>query len=192
MRRALLVVICAALLVALIAANRLIPDYDRTMRPISSTGAIGRQVHTNAFDIKVDRVTVGRSLAEKDGLDEAERTSGLFVLVWADLTGVDKPVTLDTAYLRTADGHRYDATDAMEFGALDEAGSEPGLTRYGAIAFELPPDRLAGARLIVGQEAGENRLGAQADVNLGLSASGARRLAARAPAVVTYDQPVYR
>jgi len=193
MRRALVAVICAALLVAVVAANRLIPEYDRKMRPIGTTGAIGETVRTSAFDIKVDRVTVGRSLAEKDGLgDERERTPGLFVLVWADLTGVDQPVTLDTAYLRTADGHRYDTTDAMGFGSLDETGSDPGLTRYGAIGFELPPYRLAGARLVVAPQAGENRLGPQAEVDLGLSADGARRLVAQAPAVVRYDQAVYR
>lgn len=193
MRKVLLTVISAALLVALVAANRLIPDYDRMMRPISTAGTIGREVRTNAFDLKVDRVTAGRSLAEKNGVsDDRERTSGLFVLVWAELTGTDKPVRLGTAYLRTADGHRYDTTDAMGFGSLDEAGSEPGLTRYGAIGFELPPDRLAGARLVVGPVLGDNRLGSQADVDLGLTPAATRRLVAQAPAVVAYDEAVYR
>ena len=193
MRRALVAVACAALLVALVAANRLIPAYERTVRPLGTTGTTGQRVHTNAFDITVDRVTVGRSLADKDGLgDKPEHTPGVFVLVWADLTGVDRPVTLDTAYLRTADGRRYDTTDAMGFGALNEVGTEAGLTRYGPIAFELPPDRLAGARLVVAPDGGENRLGAQADVDLRLSAAAARRLVAQAPAVVRYDGSVYR
>lgn len=193
MRRALVVLACVALLVALVAANRLIPAYERTVRPLGTTGTIGQRVHTTAFDIKVDRVTVGRSLAEKDGLgDKPEHTPGLFVLVWADLTGIDRPVTLDTAYLRTADGRRYDTTDAMGFGSLDEDGTQAGLTRYGPIAFELPPGRLAGAHLVVAPEAGGNRLGAQADVDLGLSAAAAQQLVAQAPAVVRYDGSVYR
>lgn len=191
MRRVLVLVICTALLVALVAANRLVPDQDETLRPISTDGVIGRTTHTPAFDLKVDTITAGRTLAEKSGFDGPERTSGVFLLVWADLTGVDKPVTLETAYLRTADGHRYDATEAMSSGSLDQTGSDPGLTRYGAIGFELPPYRIAGARLVVGQAAGQNRLGAQADVDLRISADAGRRLAAQAGRV-TYSEAAYR
>lgn len=192
MRRALVFVICAALLVALVAANRLIPDYDQKLRPINTDGVIGRTTHTPAFNIKIDTVTAGHWLAQKSGFDEPEHTSAIFVLVWADLTGVDKPVTLDTAYLRTADGHRYDTTDAMGFEALDETGSEPGLDRYGAIGFEVPPYRIAGARLVVGEAGGENRLGPQATVDLGITPDAARRLVAQAPRIVTYSRAVYR
>lgn len=191
MRRALVVVICAALLVALVVANRLIPDQDQMLRPISTDGVIGRTTHTPAFDLEVHTVTAGRTLIEKGGFGDPEHTSGMFLLVWADLTGVDEPVTLDTAYLRTADGHRYDATDAMSFESLDQTGSDPGLTRYGAIGFELPPYRIAGARLVVGQAAGQNRLGAQADIDLRISADAGRRLAGRT-GPVTYSRAVYR
>jgi len=191
MRRVLVAVICAALLVALVVANRLIPDNDQTLRPISTDGVIGRTARTPAFEIKVDTVTAGRTLAENGGFGDPERTSGVFLLVWADLTGVDKPVTLDTAYLRTADGPEYDATDAMSFGALDQTGSDAGLTRYGAIGFELPGYRIAGSRLVVGQAAGQNRLGSQADVDLRISADAGRRLAAQTGRV-TYSEAVYR
>lgn len=187
-----MIVICAALLVALVAANRLIPDYDQKLRPINTDGVIGRTAHTSAFDIKVDSVTAGHGLAQKNGFAKPEHTSAMFVLVWADLIGTDRPVTLGTAYLQTADGHRYDTTDAAGFGSLDDTGSEPGLDRYGVIGFEVPPYRIAGARLIVGEAAGENRLGAQATVDLRITADAARRLVARAPKVATYSQAVYR
>lgn len=192
MRRALMLVICAALLVALVAANRLIPEYDQTLRPINTDGVIGRTTHTTAFDIKVDQITAGHWLAQKNGFDKPERTSAIFVLVWADLTGTDRPVTLDTAYMRTADGHRYDATDVMSFESLDQTGSEAGLDRYGAIGFEVPPYRIAGSRLVVGDAGGQNRLGAQATVDLGISADAARRLVARAPKIARYSRAVYR
>lgn len=191
MRRVLVTVICAALLVALVAANRLVPSDDDMVRPITAYGTIGRMVHTTAYDIKVDRVTAGRGLAEKGGFDKPEHTSGVFLLVWAELTAADRPVSLDTAYLRTADGHRYDTTDAIGFGALTDSDNQPGLTRYGVIAFELPPYRVAGARLVVGPSF-EARLSAQADMDLGLSADAARRLVAQAPKVVTYSKAMYR
>jgi hypothetical protein len=192
-RRAVIAFICAALLVALVAANRLVPSYDQETRPISTSGVIGERVRTSAFEIKADHVSVGHTLQEKDGLGEKpQRTNGLWVLVWADLTGVDEPVTLDTAYLRTTDGHRYDTSDRMGIGSLDETGSEPGLTRYGAIGFEIPPNRLAGARLVVGPVGGENRLGAQADIDLGLTPALTRRMVADAPPVAAYDGAAYR
>lgn len=191
MRRMLLTVICAALLVALVAAGRLVPSDDDMVRPLTTTGTIGQTVRTTAYDIKVDRVTAGRGIAEKGGLGKPQHTSGVFLLVWADLTSVDKPLSLDVAYLRTADGHRYDTTDAIGLGALTDSETQPGLTRYGVICFELPPYRVAGARLVVGP-AFESRLSAQADVDLGLSADAARRLVAQAPRVATYSSAVYR
>lgn len=193
MRRAVIAFICAALLVALVAANRLVPTYDQKMRPISTSDEIGGPVRTRSFDITVDHVSVGHELAEKDGIgDRPIRTDGLWVLVWADLTATDRPVMLDTAYLRTADGHRYDTSDRMEIGALDQTGTEPGLTRHGAIGFEIPPAQLAGAKLVVAPAAGENRLGPEADVDLGLTPGLARRMIAEAPQRVTYGDAEYR
>lgn len=192
MRRALLIVICAALLVAVVAANRLDLSTDDQVRPITTTGTIGQTVRTADYDIRVDRVAAGHWLVDKsDDLTKPAHTSGVFLVVWADLTALRKPVTLNTAYLRTADGHRYDTSGLMDFvGSLNQTDSQPGLTQYGAIGFELPPYRLAGARLVVGPAASA-RLSAQADVDLGLSTDAARRLVAQAH-IVSYDKAVYR
>lgn len=191
MRRVLLTVACAALLVAVVAANRLDLTSDEMVRPITTTGTIGQNVRTADYDIKVDRVAAGHWLVDKtDELDTPAHTSGVFLLVWADLTARNRPITLKIAYLRTTDGHRYDSSGLMGLDSLNETDSQPGLTRYGAIGFELPSYRVAGARLVV-CPAYSARLCAQADVDLGLSGNMARRLVGQAR-TVSYGKTVYR
>lgn len=191
MRRVPLLLICAALLAAVVAANRLVPSSDEMLRPITTTGTIGEDVRTDDYDIKVDRVAVGHWLVPADDdLAQPAHTSGVFLVVWADLTAARRPITLENAYLRTTDGHRYDVSDAMQLDSLNQTAAQPGLTQYGAIGFELPPYRLAGARLVV-EPSYAAELDAQADVDLGLSANVARRLIAQAH-VVSFRKPVFR
>jgi hypothetical protein len=47
--------------------------------------------------------------------------------------------------------------------------------------FEIPKDRLAGARLIVGESAPLDQLSAQVDASLGIDGPKAAELIARAP-----------
>ncbi|MFC4587833.1 hypothetical protein [Sphaerisporangium corydalis] len=189
MRRAVLsVVMGVVLLAAIIGVRRATPGVDERYAPIAVSGALGEQVDTAAFQLRVDRLELGGAVRITDdyGLTgEPKSTAGIWVVVWATVAAASTSLQVQGARLRTADGSEYLASSTI--GTLDKTDLSPGIPAYGPILFEIPPDRLTGAVLSVTTHSvkGLDLLGPAADVDLGLTASYATGLLQRMPPTVT-------
>ncbi|MGW4641863.1 hypothetical protein ACWEN6_25325 [Sphaerisporangium sp. NPDC004334] len=189
MRRAIVGVLTAALLLAgIVAVRRATPDADAKYAPIASVGEMGEQVNTAAFQLRVDRVQLGRSVRLEDAyglLGQPKSTAGVWVVVWATVAATTEEVTVQGARLRTADGAEYLASSVS--GTLDKTALAPGMPSYGPILFEVPPGRLAGAALEVTVHSVKSldHLGPAAAVDLRLSGPYTKALIEQAPASLT-------
>lgn len=200
MKRAAGVLVGLCLAVAAVWARACTPDdYDHRYAPLATTGHVGSAVTAGAFTLKVERVTVARSVysAQKEIL----RPDGVFVIVTASATSRRDPVQLSAVWLRTRDGREFresiKGVTTPAGGTLDAGPLAPGVWLRGAFVFEIPSSLLAGTTLIVSDRNAEDKdvpdgfppfgfeLTAQADIALGIGDATARRLIAEAPERVT-------
>ncbi|MEO3810377.1 hypothetical protein ABGB17_15365 [Sphaerisporangium sp. B11E5] len=192
MRRAVLgALTAAALLAAIIVVQRATPSVDQRYAPIVSRGRLGEQVNTTAFQFRVDRLQLARSVRMTDdyGLVGRPRsTPGVWLVVWATVAATREAVIVQGTRLRTADGTEYMANTSI-LHTLEKTPLQPGMPVYGPMLFEIPEDRLAGAWLAVRQHSGGanalDTLGPAVDVDLGVSPGHAARLAAEVPPSLT-------
>ncbi|NUR82519.1 MAG: hypothetical protein HOY71_00370 [Nonomuraea sp.] len=168
--------VAAVLLVAIGAAQRLIPDPDTTYAPMAAKGAIGQEVRSLPYSVRVERARTGRELLlKKPFLDTAEKktTKGVWVVVDLTATAAKEEVRLGEVELRATDGTRYAATD--RFQGFDQAELQAGIPANGQIAFELPADAVSGAELWITNphyqsiHRRDDALGSAVEIDLALS-----------------------
>lgn len=179
-------VLLGLLLVAgIVAGVELRPEDDERDDPITTSGSLGETVDTGDFQLTVERVRVTHALTFDDGFATSPpvRTKGVWVVLTATVVGGTTPVTYDNAHLETPDGYEYELSGRTDSSLTltDDVRIGPGIARRGAIVFELPPDRLEGARLRLGPASLSSRLGPEALVDLELDAATAERLVDTAP-----------
>ncbi|MFC7383944.1 hypothetical protein [Sphaerisporangium rhizosphaerae] len=185
MIRTIVAVLTGALLLGgILGVLRSTPDVEEKYAPIATSGEMGEQVDTTAFQLRVDRLQLGRSVRLEDAfgfLGEPRTTAGIWVVVWATVAATTEETLVRGARLRTADGMEYLASSLI--GTLDKVPLQPGIPAYGPILFELPPDRLTGATLhvTVHSPIEGDYLGPAADVDLRLSAPYTKKLIEQAP-----------
>ncbi len=170
------------LAVGVLAANAAVPDWQRKYRPLATRGTVDEVVNAGPFTMRVDRVELARSLASGSLTGSGQLpTPGIWVVVWARMKVHEEPTSASSVALLTRDGHRYRASDRPDLQRLlNEQSLEPGIGRYGAFVFEIPPERLAGARLLV-STALVPTLGPQARIDLGLDAERLAGMVEHAP-----------
>ncbi|GAA3730003.1 hypothetical protein HDA32_006030 [Spinactinospora alkalitolerans] len=180
LRRAAHVAASLLLLALIVAAHGLIPTHDDLTAPISHSGTIGGTVDAERFTLDVDKVELARSVSDEEALGGVEglEANGVWVVVWATLTSTDATVSVGGTLLEMGDGYSYSANTRLS-NTFNNLGIvlNPGLPRYGAFVFEVPEERLSSPTLRVSvQESLDDRLSAQASVDLGLSESDIDRL----------------
>jgi hypothetical protein len=170
-----------------------LPTRQERQAPITTEGRPGQEVRTAGFTVRVRDVRLARSVAERFPLpgDEPTRTKGVFVLVYATVTSFSKPIQLDYAELRTADGLSYGATSRLKLGIKNERAFQPLFRTPRVFAFEVPPGKLPGARLVTGHwYAPFLRVYVpEVSIDLGLTAETAPRLVAKAPERYVVEVP---
>ncbi|GAA4609559.1 hypothetical protein GCM10023195_38690 [Actinoallomurus liliacearum] len=149
----------------------------RLQTPLLAHGHVGAVVDNRVFSVKVDRMDVASGIVKHDSLrgDRRMTTPGIFVIVYVSAKSNLKPLQLGHARLETPGGLSYDETGRSDIFTSD-ASLEPMLWRSTFYVFEIPKDRLAGARFVVGQSDLVNNLSAETAVDLGLTASRTARL----------------
>ncbi|GAA4609509.1 hypothetical protein GCM10023195_38430 [Actinoallomurus liliacearum] len=200
MRRAVAVLLGVALAGAAIWVRSHAPDdYDRRYAPLAVTGHVGTAVTAGRFTVRVESVTVARSISSPQ--KELLRPEGVFVVVTTAATSRRDPLQISTALLRTRDGREFrgsgkDVTTPAAT-TLDDVTLSPGLWRRGPFVFEIPPSLLAGATLLMSDRLPDDKkvpegfppfgfeLTAQANVPLGIGEATARRMVAAAAERVT-------
>ncbi|HEY9524061.1 MAG TPA: hypothetical protein VIR33_12540 [Thermopolyspora sp.] len=151
-RPSLAAVTALALLVLATWLYERLPTEEERQAPLTTEGRVGEQVGTTGFTVRVRKVRLARSVAGRypDLGDEPITTSGIFVIVYATVTSLEKPIQLDYAELRTADGLSYQATARLDLGIKNEAALQALFPTPRVFAFEVPPAKLVGARLVTG------------------------------------------
>jgi hypothetical protein len=154
--------------------------------PITTSGRIGAVVDNRDFSVKVDRVDVARSITKSSfPTPKVMRSPGLFMIVHLNIKSNQKPFQAGHVRLITRGGVTYDETGRAAISAFGDGDHEPMLWAPTTYVFEIPPDRLAGARLVVGGSALLNQLSAETSVDLGISGSEAAQLSAHPAATYT-------
>ena len=93
------------------------------------------------------RVTsVRQASAVQSGPGRLE-TAQVFVLVGLEVTAHRQVAPLGDISLLTSDGHEYH--QRSELGAAELPSVEPGFTSSGTALFEVPPERVPGAQLLI-------------------------------------------
>jgi hypothetical protein len=153
--------------------------------PITTSGRIGSVVDNPVFSVKVDKVDVASSITKSSFLKPQVMPSiGLFLIVRLDIKSNKKPFQPGHVRLVTGGGLSY--TDSGRAALPSVTGDfQPMLWAPATYIFEVPKDRLAGARLIVGESALLNQLSAETSIDLGIDGRRAAQLRAHPSATYT-------
>lgn len=130
----------AAALAAVVAAVVLAPAGDIAW---VETGADGWARGPFA-DARVTSVQETRAV--KSGYTRLE-TGQVFVLIGLEVTAHRQLAPMGDISLLTSDGHEYHQRG--ELGVAELSAVESGFTSSGTALFEVPPERLAGARVLI-------------------------------------------
>jgi hypothetical protein len=104
------------------------------------------------YDAQVQRVVVTRAVLGSYG--DLITTVHRYVVVDLEVRVKQSAQNFDKIRLVTRSGHRYE--QRAGFDRLQSCS--PGFTAYGQVVFEVPADRMAGARLVLGPETGTYRV----------------------------------
>ncbi len=154
----------------------------RMQTPLAAHGHIGAVVGNRVFSVKVDKVDVATGVTKQDILSTPKPmpSLGIFVIVSTEVRSNLKPFQPGHIHLATRGGLSYDESGRTSI-STGSSDSQPMLWAKATFVFEIPKDRLAGARLIVGEQSLMDQLSAQADVDLGIDGDRAKQLVAHAP-----------
>ena len=144
LRKAAALAVC----LAIVAAIALVTGTRGDSVPVRYADVVvGETGAATDFDVRVLDVRLTQQV-QRDESAEPLGTDATFVVV--DLTADARRGTVNLTgdvWLLTASGHRYAPRD--EFGSAQPSMVQPGFTTTGTFVFQVPPDRIAGARLLV-------------------------------------------
>ena len=180
-----------AVLAAIVWLHRHQPSYVERIAPVRVAGEPGHRIEARNFAVQVETggLQVGRTLLGPPATSLATEparvgTPGIWLSVPARIEALSEEGMV-SAIIRTRDGLIYKSggSDRPKMPALnlDERFVAPGLPERGRYFFELPPDRLAGARIQVywgGLTPASND--ALVDIDLGIDEARAQALLRRA------------
>lgn len=173
-------IIGAALLVVAMVLYTIKPDLEATsLDPIRTTGAIGEEITTPVFTVKAGRVDVAKSVKSGGILGQQVRTDGIFVIVQLQAKSNKEPFRMNYVRLETPGGFSYDSSDRT--GVFAATDLEPLIWSKAVETFEIPKDRLAGARLVVRDLSLLPELSAEIAVDLGITETKAAAMIGSAP-----------
>jgi hypothetical protein len=174
--------VVVALAAGTVVVKDLATEPSDVLHPFVTEGTVGKVVTTNAFEVRVDKPSVARTLTFKElSFSPAEKrtTSGVWLIVPAAVQSRKAPERFDHATLVSASGKTY-ADSARVPGNLapGNEGTSPGIAFLGTWVFELPPEEIPGAELRVSLGFGDPQLESEARVDLRLGPDAVRRAAA--------------
>jgi hypothetical protein len=157
----------------------------RSQDPITARGRVGSVVDNPVFSVKVGRVDVASSITKSSFLKPQVMPSiGLFLIVQLDIRSNKKPFQPGHVRLATRGGVSYTDSGRAALPSVSD-DFQPLLWAPATYIFEVPKDRLAGARLIVGESALLNQLSAETSIDLGIDDHRAAQLSTHPSATYT-------
>jgi hypothetical protein len=167
----------AAMLAAAMWLYALRPHVEAdVMDPIRTHGTIGKVVTNPDFSVQVERVVAARSLAPSLSTNPPTLTDGVFLVVQFRATSRRKPLRLNAGALETPGGYKFNKSPRVGGASLLEPDYQPLVWSRAAFLFELPKERLAGARLVVSEGGLFTQLSAETEIDLKITKSRADEL----------------
>lgn len=141
---------------ALLVMQRNSLPYDRLTGPHPLAVAPGETGRARDLGVTFHRLETAQTLewSGPDGAITRRETEGVWLLADVTLTAGAAPTGADALW-RGATGRRYHASGRVAGapGIVPRGAIAPGLPQRGYLAFELPPDEIAGGRLEVAPSA---------------------------------------
>jgi hypothetical protein len=127
------------------------PHYADLTAPIPVDGAMHDTVRARSFDVRLDKVVFARQLKTNQfGQQKLLTTSGLWAVVSTSLTATAASTTVADGTWQGPTGLRYHQTERLGYRQdMPPHGVDPGLEKSGLFVFEIPPDQISGASLLV-------------------------------------------
>ncbi|MFX4271189.1 hypothetical protein ACQBAR_11320 [Propionibacteriaceae bacterium Y1685] len=133
--------IVCLIVIALLLATRPGPvNALRTDRDVD----LGQVARARAFEVRATDVTVGTAAVDEVG--QQIRTEHRLVVVNVEASVLREQNQLETDLI-TLDGHRHHPR--AEFSSAGPTTTAPGFTRTYTVVYEVPVERVAGARLLL-------------------------------------------
>jgi len=167
------------------------PMNESDERPFIRHGELGEDVTTRYADFRVDRVLAADTIT--DG-DETLVSTGTFLVLDVVVRAHRESFTIEGAQLRDRSGRVFTYDESVECAATVEAPVEiPWHVRY---CFDVPRDAIQGATLLLARgewttDDTEVRWDEVAEIDLGISATQARRLGRTDQALPGYAKGAY-
>ncbi|TRC72507.1 hypothetical protein FJV83_27420 [Mesorhizobium sp. WSM4307] len=127
------------------------PHYADLTAPIPVDGAMRDTVRARSFDVRLDKVVFARALKTNQfGQERSLTTSGLWAVVSTNLTATAASTTVAEGTWQGPTGLRYHQTERLGYRQdMPPHGVDPGLEKRGLFVFEIPPDQIRGASLLI-------------------------------------------
>ena len=127
------------------------PHYADLTAPIPVDGAMHDTVRARSFDVRLDKVVFARQLKTSQfGQEKLLTTSGLWAVVTTNLTATAASTTVADGAWQGPSGLRYHQTERLGYRQdMPPHGVDPGLEKRGLFVFEVPPDQIRGASLLI-------------------------------------------
>jgi hypothetical protein len=143
-------VVCAATALCYFMQNSK-PHYADLIAPIPVDAAMDETATARTFGVRVDRITFARALsASRFGQEKLLTTGGIWAVVETSLAATSSSAVVSEAAWRGPTGLTYRMSERVGFApGLPPHSVEPGLGKRGRFVFEVPPDQIHGATLLV-------------------------------------------
>ncbi|MFC4530215.1 hypothetical protein [Sphaerisporangium dianthi] len=146
-------VIGIALAIGAVCLQTFVMTADEKAAPLTVSGGKGEILASDHFSARLEQIEFARSVRVKRTYTTDEvATDQIFLVVKVGATTPRRPIKL-VPYLVTADGLRFNATDKInETATLTDKWIQTGWWRSGLCFFEIPPGKVAGARVVVTEQ----------------------------------------
>lgn len=181
-RRLVDALLLVAGLAAMVWMGRHLPNTTENQAPFAIRGKMDETVRARTFAARVERVELARTLVVPGVLSTQPpkriETGGVWVLVHTRIDPLREAVSPAGARLRSRGGVSYTADDGRVDLRYRLNGGEvmPGEVGRGVLLFEVPPQRIAGASLLLREAKYAGELDSELEIDLGLTEARVREM----------------
>ncbi|RAZ92777.1 hypothetical protein DPM33_02585 [Mesorhizobium hawassense] len=144
------------------------PRYGDLIGPIPARGKLGDTVVGRGFEVHAEKIEFARKLTvDQYGQSKVLTTGGVWAVVTVEFAARAQSTVVSVASWRGPTGLTYDQTERLSFmNGLLPVALDPGLPRKARLIFELRPDEVSNATLLVSEKL-VAALDSQAEISLG-------------------------
>lgn len=144
------------------------PRYGDLIGPIPARGKLGDTVVGRGFEVHAEKIEFARKLTvDQYGQSKVLTTGGVWAVVTVEFAARAQSTVVSAASWRGPTGLTYDQTERLSFmNGLLPVAIDPGLPMKARLIFELRPDEVSNATLLVSEKL-VAALDSQAEISLG-------------------------